>query len=80
MEGMAVRIGREIVFTNSSGIWELRSRRKSGGNIQLDFPESLAAGNWLLVRQDGKQVRGAACARPLNFVLLLFPRSCYGEG
>jgi hypothetical protein len=45
VEGMAIKVGREIVFSNSAGIWELRSRRKSAGNICVDFPESLAPRN-----------------------------------
>src|ERR1700722_6497893 len=49
IEGIAVRIGKAIVFTDSAGIFSMRTKKKQDLPIAVDLTESLAPGSWAVV-------------------------------
>ena len=49
IEGVAVRIGKDLVFTNTAGVFEMRTKKQQELPIVADFGESLAPGNWTVV-------------------------------
>jgi hypothetical protein len=51
VEGMAVKVGKETVYTDSRGMWQCRSKRKITSPISLDLENSIAPGSWVLVSQ-----------------------------
>jgi hypothetical protein len=49
VEGIAIKVGRETVFTDVNGIWQYRSKKKISPTICIDLEESWAPGDWEVV-------------------------------
>ncbi|MBZ5596862.1 MAG: hypothetical protein LAN83_00955 [Acidobacteriia bacterium] len=46
IRGAALRIGKELTFTDSDGLFFVRASKRSGVPVEVAFDEFLASGNW----------------------------------
>jgi hypothetical protein len=49
IRGAALRIGKELAFTDSDGLFFVRVAKRSGMPVEVAFDEFLAPGNWEMV-------------------------------
>lgn len=46
IRGVALRIGKELAFTDSDGLFFVRVSKRAGLPVEVAFDEFLASGNW----------------------------------
>jgi hypothetical protein len=56
VEGAAVKVGKETVYTDRNGHWELRHRKKISATICIDLDDFITPGTWKLVSQTDSQI------------------------
>ena len=52
VEGAAVLVGTQIVYTDQNGSWTYRSKRKDALPVRIALDQFLCPGTWTLIKQD----------------------------